>query len=244
MLERNAAAASFQGLRGAVDAALGGRTEHLAAADLGARAKPEPGSEVLDSGEAAHVGTDLADHRHCGGHVDTVDAGEIDAADLEQMLAYVELGRIASAAAALASRRGAGMLVQQRHGALDLGVALGELRAAEVECGQRLLEREQVLVAPVAQQAGCDLVLQVFAEPKVSQRASASPRGGVRRKPKAKSRDDEQKPDMRRSAFGASGHVTTKPSISKRDACCKSGVYARKDSCLTTGDLCGAVRQK
>jgi hypothetical protein len=66
----------------------------------------------------------------------------------------------------------------------------------------------------------------------------------VQRKPKAKSRDDEQKPDMRRSAFGASGHVTTKPSICKRDACCKSGVYARKDSCLTTGDLPCVVKAK
>ena len=30
---------------------------------------------------------------------------------------------------------------------------------------------------------------------------------------KAKSRDDEQKPDMRRDAFGTSGHVTAKSSI-------------------------------
>ena len=37
----------------------------------------------------------------------------------------------------------------------------------------------------------------------------------MRRKLKAKSRGDEQKPDMRRDAFGASGHVTTKPSICK-----------------------------
>jgi hypothetical protein len=36
----------------------------------------------------------------------------------------------------------------------------------------------------------------------------------VRRKPKTKSRGDEQNPDMRRDAPGASGHVTTKPSIS------------------------------
>ena len=65
----------------------------------------------------------------------------------------------------------------------------------------------------------------------------------MRRKPKAKSRDDEQKPDMRRDAFGTSGHVTVKSSIynvggnTDKGAFCKSGVYARKDSCLTTGDL-------
>ena len=49
----------------------------------------------------------------------------------------------------------------------------------------------------------------------------------------------------RRDASGASGHVTTKPSICKlgrnagMDAFCKSGAYARKDSSLTTGDLHG-----
>ena len=41
---------------------------------------------------------------------------------------------------------------------LDLGVALGQLRAYEVERPQRLLEREQVLGAPVALQALGDLV--------------------------------------------------------------------------------------
>ena len=45
--------------------------------------------------------------------------------------------------------------------------------------------------------------------------ASASSRGGVQRKPKAKSQGDEQKPDMRRDAFGTSGHVAAKPSIYK-----------------------------
>jgi hypothetical protein len=89
---------------------------------------------------------------------------------------------------------------------------------------------------------------QVSAEPKVSQRASASSRGGVRRKPKTKSRGDEQELDMRRDASGASGHVTTKPSICNTggnagvDAFCKSSAYARKDSCLTTGDLRDAWR--
>ena len=52
-------------------------------------------------------------------------------------------------------------------------------------------------------------------EPKARQRASASPRGGVRRKLKAKSQGDEQESDMRRDAFGTSGHVTAKSSIYK-----------------------------
>ncbi len=48
---------------------------------------------------------------------------------------------------------------------------------------------------------------------------------------------------MRRSAFGTSGHVTAKSLIysaggdTGKSAFCKFGVYARKDSCLTTGDL-------
>jgi hypothetical protein len=41
-------------------------------------------------------------------------------------------------------------------------------------------------------------------------------------------RGDEQKPDMRRDASGASGHVTVKPSICGWRAFCKSGVYAVK----------------
>ena len=48
---------------------------------------------------------------------------------------------------------------------------------------------------------GCKSRYQAYVEPKVSQRASASSRGGVRRKFKAKSRDDEQKPDMRLSPY-------------------------------------------
>jgi hypothetical protein len=58
----------------------------------------------------------------------------------------------------------------------------------------------------------------------------------VQRKSKAKSLDDEQKPDVRRDAFGTSGHVTAKSPIYSVDgsidkgAFCKSGVYARKDS--------------
>ena len=82
-------------------------------------------------------------------------------------------------------------------------------------------------------------------EPKASQRTSASSRGGVQRKSKAKSQGDEQESDMRRDAFGTTGHVTVKSSIynvggnTDKDAFCKSGVYARNDSCLTTGDLHG-----
>ena len=42
---------------------------------------------------------------------------------------------------------------------------------------------------------------------------------------------------MRCGTSGASGHVTTKPSIRKWGVLYKSGVYARKALCLTPGDL-------
>ena len=56
----------------------------------------------------------------------------------------------------------------------------------------------------------------------------------------SKAAGHEQKPDMRRDASGASGHVTAKPSICGRGAFCKSGVYAAKVTRLTPGDLPGA----
>lgn len=50
-------------------------------------------------------------------------------------------------------------------------------------------------------------------------------------------RDDEQELDTRCGTSGASGHVTTKPSIRKRGVLYKSSVYAPKVLCLTPGDL-------
>jgi hypothetical protein len=58
-----------------------------------------------------------------------------------------------------------------------------------------------------------------------------------------------KKPEMRRDASGASGHVSAKPSICNagsnagRGALCKSGAYAGKDSSLTMADLPGVARQ-
>src|SRR5688572_30173822 len=88
----------------------------------------------------------------------------------------------------------------------------------------------------------CESDCQVFAEPKARRRARASSRGGVRRKSNPKLRGDEQKPDMRRGAPGASGHMTAKPSICGWGALCKSGVYAVKVTSLTPGDLSGCWR--
>ena len=42
---------------------------------------------------------------------------------------------------------------------------------------------------------------------------------------------------MRCDVFGASGHVTAKPSICNRDTFYKLGAYARKVKCLTPGGL-------
>ena len=50
-------------------------------------------------------------------------------------------------------------------------------------------------------------------------------------------RREGQEPNMRCDVFGASGHVTIKPSICKRDTFYKLGVYAMKAKCLTPGGL-------
>jgi hypothetical protein len=63
-------------------------------------------------------------------------------------------------------------------------------------------------------------------------------------KPNPKLRGDEQEPDMRRDASGASGHVTAKSSICGWGAFCKSGVYAAKVTSLTPGDLSGASEDR
>lgn len=55
--------------------------------------------------------------------------------------------------------------------------------------------------------------------------------------PNSKSRGDEQKPDTRCDILGTSGHVTAKSSICALGMFYKSGVYAMKVSCLTSGDL-------
>ena len=49
---------------------------------------------------------------------------------------------------------------------------------------------------------------------------------------------------MRCGRSGASGHVTTKPSIGNRGVLYKSGVYARKALCLTPGGLSCALGRR
>ena len=74
------------------------------------------------------------------------------------MHAKIELWRIARAAALLAFGRLAVVNLQAFQLGFNLAVALGELGADEVEQRQGLLEREQVLGAPVALQALGDLL--------------------------------------------------------------------------------------
>ena len=58
--------------------------------------------------------------------------------------------------------------------------------------------------------------------------------------PPTQNSKEAQKPDMRRDASGASGHVTAKPSICGWDAFCKSGARAATVTCLTPGGLSDA----
>ena len=105
---------------------------------------------MLDAGELAHVRSDLADHGQRGGHVHAVDARQVHAAQLEQLRAQIELRRIAGTAALLALGRVTLVNLEALQLPLDLGVALGQLRAHEVERGQGLLERKQVFGADTA----------------------------------------------------------------------------------------------
>lgn len=88
---------------------------------------------MLVAGKLAHVGADLVGHHQRGLHVDAVDAREIRAAHLEQPRAQVELGRIARLRALLALGRFTVVRLQALQSRFDLAVALGQVRAAEVE---------------------------------------------------------------------------------------------------------------
>jgi hypothetical protein len=59
----------------------------------------------------------------------------------------------------------------------------------------------------------------------------------VGRKPNAKARGDEQEPDTRCGALRTSGHVTSEVLHSPWGVLYKSGVYVRKATSLTPGDL-------
>ena len=88
---------------GAVGRTLGARGQHLAAADLGARAQPEPRTEVLDGFEAAQVGTKLGQDLHHRGHTQPVDAREVHPGPVGQHLAGIEfLACLAARAGSLA----------------------------------------------------------------------------------------------------------------------------------------------
>lgn len=103
---------------------------------------------MLVVGELAPVRADRAHDDERGRHVDAVDARQVHPAHLEQPRAQVELGRIARLRALLALGRFDLGGLQYGKLRLDLGVALGELLATEVEGIEGLLQGEQVFGAP------------------------------------------------------------------------------------------------
>lgn len=102
--------------------------------------------------EAGQVSADLRQHREGGGDINAVNAGQVHAAQLEQMAAQVELGGIFGLASAF-SLAGFSCMVRQRfqHG-FELPVTVGQLPGIGVVQGHGLLECEQVFLAPVALQ--------------------------------------------------------------------------------------------
>lgn len=133
-------------------AALGLAAHHLAPGDLGARAQTHPTGKVADLREAGHVRAGFADHRQGRGDLDAVDASQVHAADLEQVAAQVELGRVAGPAPLTF----AGLAIlgfEDLHLLFEFLVDFGQLGSEEVEGVQGLFEGEQVLGPPVALQA-------------------------------------------------------------------------------------------
>lgn len=83
----------LQRLAHPVGRALGSCAIDLATADLGRRRQSQPGAEVLDVGEAAQIGADLAQDLHHQVQPQAVDAGEVGAGPVGQLLAHIVLGR-------------------------------------------------------------------------------------------------------------------------------------------------------
>ncbi|OBQ32587.1 MAG: hypothetical protein AN485_21100, partial [Anabaena sp. MDT14b] len=137
---------------------LGSCREHLATADLRGRAQPQPRAEVLDVGEAAQVGADLAQNLHHRVQAQPVDAGEVRAGPVGELLANIELrARLATLARGLAQVHVGGRALGQQR--LQLGLALGKVLGNVVVHRQRLPEHEQVLLAPVAGERAHDVLL-------------------------------------------------------------------------------------
>ena len=114
---------------------------------------------MLVARELAHVRAHLGDDDQRGGHVDTVNAGEVYAAHLKQLRAQIKLGCVTSPATLLAFGRRFLADVQGLQLGFDLRVALGQLDTTEVKRIEGLLERKEVLASPVALQTLGDLVL-------------------------------------------------------------------------------------
>jgi len=135
----------LQGLAHPVGRAPGARRQHLAAADLGGRAPPQPGTDVLDAFEPAQVGADLAEDLHHRVPLQSVDAREVCACPVGQVRTHVEFRSILAAR----SRRLAQLDVGAR--ALDqqppqLQIPLAKMRGDVIMHPQRLLKHEQVVL--------------------------------------------------------------------------------------------------
>ena len=142
-----------QGLGRPVRGALAGPREDFAAGNLGARAQPEPGGEVLGALEAGQVGADFRHHFQCRRRIDAVDAGQIDAAHPEEVGPDIEFRGIPGPrAASILARVADGFRLQRGQHGFELLIALGQPSAIGIVEGHGLLQGKQMLVAPVAAQ--------------------------------------------------------------------------------------------
>ncbi len=145
----------------AVMALAGRRADDLAARDLVVGTKFEPGSKLLDAGKPGHVCPDFGDNLLRQVEADAVHGGQVNPGDAAQVLPHMDrrvFGQVLAVGAALVGRQWF-LVIRGRVGpvgadggvgALDFGVAGGDLAGVKVIQFEGLLEDKEVLLPPGA----------------------------------------------------------------------------------------------
>ena len=106
---------------------------------------------MLRAFKAGHVGTDFGNYLERGRRVDTVDPGQIDTAQSKQVSSHIELRCILGVRCASTPARIAIIIANERcQHAFEFGVTFSQQRSIIIIERHRLLECEQMLLAPVA----------------------------------------------------------------------------------------------
>lgn len=163
-----------EGLTGAVVALARGGTDGFAAGDLVVGAEPKPGGEVLDGGELGHIGADFANNLLRQVEAEAVYGRDVHPGQAAQVLTDTDgclFGKVLAVRTTLIGRQGLPVIGSRVRpvwadggvGALDFEVAGFDLAGVEVIEFQRLLEDEEVLLAPGAGEGLGDFVFGFLA---------------------------------------------------------------------------------